>query len=304
MGALSILMVSFLIASGLSFFWVYFFWKQDKYEKEPIRQILIVFLFSAFLTFAVLIPEFIGEYLFPWRSEDGFTPTSLVNLFIYLVLFVGFIEELAKFIPVRFYIFKNKDFNEPMDGLVYASTAAMGFAFVENIFYIMSGFAHSTNEGIMMSIARIISSPIHIIFASYWGIELGLYKNHPERKGKVIKGFLIATLLHGLYDFFAYTGIIWGLLAIVVASVILIRKKMKFLLRVSPFNKSNYLMECLHCGEKIKVNSLYCPNCSELTDWKEKSSNNRYFCGNCKNRIYIKNDYCKDCGKKIIWGLK
>ncbi len=303
MGALSILAISFLIASSLSFFWIYFFWKQDKYEKEPIGQVLIVFLLSAFLTFPVIIPESIGERLFPFRDENGIIPTNLVNLFIYLVIFVGLVEELAKFIPVRFYIFRKKDFNEPMDGLVYASVSAMGFAFVENIFYILSGFANSTQEGITMSVARIISSPVHIIFASYWGIELGLYKNHPERKGKVIKGFLIASFLHGLYDFFAYIGMIPGVLAIIVASLVIIRKKMKFLLRVSPFNKSNYLMECIHCGEKIKVNSLYCSNCGELTDWKEKNSNNIYFCGNCKNRIFMKNKICKKCGQKIIWNL-
>ena len=52
----------------------------------------------------------------------------------YLAFIVaGFTEELFKFLVVRTTIYKSPYFDEPIDGLVYSSAAALGFASLENI---------------------------------------------------------------------------------------------------------------------------------------------------------------------------
>ena len=35
-----------------------------------------------------------------------------------------------------FFVYKMKDFNEPIDGVVYGITASLGFATLENLYYV------------------------------------------------------------------------------------------------------------------------------------------------------------------------
>ena len=55
--------------------------------------------------------------------------TNLPGLITYAILGIGLIEELAKMIPFVLVIIHLKSFNEPIDGLIYASFIALGFAF-------------------------------------------------------------------------------------------------------------------------------------------------------------------------------
>ena len=71
---------------------------------------------------AVILEQFGEETL-------GISPSSnifMTALFAYGV--VGFSEELAKFIFLRGYIFPKKEFDEPLDGIVYSVMIGMGFA--------------------------------------------------------------------------------------------------------------------------------------------------------------------------------
>ncbi len=87
-----------------------------------------------------------------------------------------------------------------MDSIVYASVIALGFASYENFLHIkyMSGFE---------LYARAIASPLtHTIFSSIWGYYI--YKFMTGRKKSFfvpVVAFLIASISHGLYDFFSFT---------------------------------------------------------------------------------------------------
>jgi len=300
-----LIFISFLVSIIVSIGWIYYFWKIDRYEKEPIHTIVITFILGAVISLVVPFLEDIGLKIFGLSLEDLIkNPLNhIVPLFLFLIFVVGVVEELAKFIPVKFYVYKTKYFNEPMDGLVYASASAAGFTFVEDTGYILAGFTNGFAEGLVMAFVRVLTSPAHILFASYWGIALGLYKKNPSKKDEVIKGFSIAVILHGLYDFFAFLNLLPGIVIIVIITLFLLIRKVNLLTRISPFNKANYLVQCKFCKNLIPVNAQFCTNCGKSTDWIEKEDkiNLKYFCKKCKKEIYLGQKFCTNCGTKIRW---
>ena len=55
---------------------------------------------------------------------------ALISFFV-----IGLGEEFFKASATYFTIYKNQEFNEPMDGIVYSVTTGIGFSVVENILY-------------------------------------------------------------------------------------------------------------------------------------------------------------------------
>ena len=49
---------------------------------------------------------------------------------------VGLGEELCKYIVLVLYALRKPSFNEPFDGIVYAVMISLGFAALENVFYV------------------------------------------------------------------------------------------------------------------------------------------------------------------------
>jgi RsiW-degrading membrane proteinase PrsW (M82 family) len=89
-----------------------------------------------------------------------------------------------------------KQFDEPVDGIIYSSVLALGFASFENLQHLtyLSGFE---------LFGRAVAGPlVHTIFASIWGYTTGI--TH-LRKGRIFlaaaAGLGLASILHGLYDF-------------------------------------------------------------------------------------------------------
>ena len=103
---------------------IYFIYKNDLYEKEPHELLIKTF----FLGCIVVVPALVFELIF---DENFFN-----NTFLYAMLGVALAEEGSKFFFLRYFNYKKNDFNEPYDGIMYAVVISMGFALVENIFYV------------------------------------------------------------------------------------------------------------------------------------------------------------------------
>jgi RsiW-degrading membrane proteinase PrsW (M82 family) len=117
------------------------------------------------------------------------------------------VEEFCKYIVVKCFIFNTEHFDERLDGVVYMVVASMGFAGFENVMYIL-GSSNPTMTGIIRCVT---STPAHAIFSGFLGLFLGnayiCRKNQEYGKawGQIILGFLIAVLLHGIYDICAFS---------------------------------------------------------------------------------------------------
>lgn len=161
-----------------------YIYRQDKYEPEPLRLLILAFLggiVSIFLDLGLV--SFINTV---WYSDTVFYSAFME---------AGIPEELCKFTVLFLLIWWNKNFNEYMDGIVYATFVSMGFACIENILYV---FSSGFGTGIMRAI---ISVPGHFLFGVLMGYFLSLAKfSKKGRLGYLLLSLLTPALAHGLFD--------------------------------------------------------------------------------------------------------
>lgn len=208
--------------------YVYF---RDKYEKEPIGLILKGILLGAIIIFPVGLIE---NYIMGFSTGLSKIPKAAFDGFIV----AGATEEAFKYFVVFILIWRNRNFNEKFDGIVYAVSVAIGFAAIENIFYIFSG--NSLQTGIVRAFTAV---PGHTIFGVVMGFYLGLARFSNQGKGKwMLRAFTVPWLLHGIYDFMLMSGHTVLLLLFIPFLIFMYRyglKRMKEFNEQSIFNPSN-----------------------------------------------------------------
>lgn len=165
---------------------VYF---RDKYEKEPIGMILKGLIFGGIIIFPV---AFIESLLMKIGSSLPVIPKAAWDGFFV----AGFTEELFKYLIVLLLFFRNRNFNERYDGIVYAVSVSLGFAGIENIMYV---FQHGMTTGLLRAFTAV---PAHMIMGTVMGYYLGLARFTPSRRTYyLIMALLIPVIIHGFYDF-------------------------------------------------------------------------------------------------------
>ncbi len=105
-------------------------------------------------------------------------------------------EELFKALVLYAYCVRHKEFDEPMDGVVYGVVASLGFATLENVMYV-------TQHGVGVAILRAFTAvPGHGFCGAIMGYYAGQAKFRPQRRAAyVLASLFFPILLHGLYDF-------------------------------------------------------------------------------------------------------
>jgi len=172
---------------------VIFILLNDRYDREPARLLIKVFLMGMLVTLPTIVVELIGQYFNIFSGIYGL----LFEAFIV----IGLSEEFFKRRVVLRYAFYHPAFNEKLDGIVYCSLAALGFATLENIFYVISYYP--MNENIWITRA-FLSVPVHMLLGIIMGYYLSLakYCPHPGKcKSYMTRSLLIPAALHGAFDF-------------------------------------------------------------------------------------------------------
>jgi len=131
----------------------------DRFDREPFRLVLKVFLFGMLATLPTIAAETIGGFL---NIFNG----SLFGTFIEAFIVVGLAEEFFKRRVVMKHAFNHPAFDEKMDGIVYCSFAALGFATLENILYVTLYYANVPNVWLTRAI---LSVPAHVLL----GVTMG-----------------------------------------------------------------------------------------------------------------------------------
>lgn len=185
-------MLSYLLLFGIAVLPVVllmvFIYRQDKYQKEPIKS-----LAKAFIGGMIAIPlDILIVSAIDWLLGN----TWLANtVFFSAFLEAGIPEELSKFLIFMIFIWRDKNFDEYFDGIVYATFIGLGFACVENIEYV---FSYGFSTGVVRAL---LSVPGHFLFGVLLGYFLSMAKFHPEKRGTyLLTGLLSAMLAHGLFD--------------------------------------------------------------------------------------------------------
>ncbi|HDP80533.1 MAG TPA: PrsW family intramembrane metalloprotease [Spirochaetes bacterium] len=192
-----------LLAVIPPFAFLFYVMRMDSLEPEPWGYIMKVLLLGGLSC----VPAGIAESLL--GTIPIFGMGGIVGAFIKSFFLIAPVEELAKLMVVLLFVWKNKNFNEENDGVVYVGTAAIGFAMAENIMYV---FQHGMTVGIARALTAI---PLH----TFSGVIMGYYTGKArfagdKKKERTLlrKGFLYAYGIHGLYDTFALSGSILGLM--------------------------------------------------------------------------------------------
>lgn len=193
---------------------------KDKYEKEPKRLLLACFLFGGIVS--IVITTIL--YLMIDHVVELNNDFSILQQFIRAFFIVALVEEFSKYVVVRYFAQTRKAFNEPYDGIIYAVMVSMGFAAVENIFYVLEG-------GYQIALLRAFTAvPAHATF----GVLMGYYMGKAKFSNRIqynLTGLALAILFHGAYDFFLFInwipGISIGAFVSLIVAIILSKKAIK-----------------------------------------------------------------------------
>jgi RsiW-degrading membrane proteinase PrsW (M82 family) len=168
---------------------------RDEYDREPLQHLIIAFVLGILTAFPVV---FVGGQL---RTLLGVGMGSDIwGIVVYAFVVVALTEEGMKYLVLRNYAYRLKEFDEPYDGIMYGATISLGFAAIENVLYVMEG-------GQEVALLRMFTAvPAHAVFGILMGYFAGRAKFMAKGSPQIerLKGLLIAVLFHGLYDFFLF----------------------------------------------------------------------------------------------------
>ena len=204
--------------------WLAFFYQQDRLEPEPVGYILGVFALGALLAAAVGTPLLdnvfhVGKWLY----------TDTLTTILGGILVVGFTQEFLKYAAVRYSIYNSAEFDEPTDGIIYATAAGLGYATVLNIQFVVANGGVDLGAGV---IAMAVVALAQASFAGITGYFLGQAKFKADPIWWMPLGVALAATANGVFNWLR--GIItrgslslsgstasswWGLLLAAVVAV-------------------------------------------------------------------------------------
>ncbi|MBI4976695.1 MAG: PrsW family intramembrane metalloprotease [Spirochaetes bacterium] len=189
-------------------FFLFYVLRNDRLEPEPAGLILKALLLGAASVFPAAVIEAVVLKMPPFTA-GGLTGAALQSFIV-----IAPAEEALKLAAVLLFIWKHPAFNEENDGIVYTVAASIGFAMFENVFYV---FQHGIGTGMMRAMTSI---PMHVFTGILMGYFIGLAKFDTDTggSGKIFTGFVIACIIHAVYDTFALSGT--SLAALIIPLVI------------------------------------------------------------------------------------
>jgi RsiW-degrading membrane proteinase PrsW (M82 family) len=180
-----------LVPAGI---WLVFFYLQDRAEPEPKGFVLAIFALGALLAAAIGIPLLENVFrVSNWIYRD--TMATILGG----ILVVGFTQEYLKYAAVRYSIYNSGEFDEPTDGVIYATAAGLGYATVLNINFVLA------NGGVDLGAGVIRIAVVALAQASFAGVTgyfLGRAKFESEPIWWMPLGITLAATFNGLFHWF------------------------------------------------------------------------------------------------------
>ncbi len=280
-----------LISTGA---WVWVLRRYDKLQPEPLKVLLRVGLWGGLMS---VIPAIIGNSLANhFLGLGGFASDLSRRVSLPLALasavFIGINEEFWKFLATLRLVRKLPEFDEPLDGMIYGMTVALGFAALENIEYIVR-----FGPGVLLA-RSLLSIPIHLACGAIWGYGLARAKFISKRQRYFITAIpylLAAAGVHAAFDFFIFlrTWTIFLVFPLLFFIVWYSNKKLLYLRDQSLCLTGNI---CQHCEKCNAAQAKFCINCG-----LPLGAGGEFFqiCGNCQIRVPHNDNFCFKCGHKL-----
>ncbi len=178
---------------------VYVYGKDHPKNKEPIGLLIALFVFGGVAAYAVLYLGDGAEFLF----NKYIHISGELGDFLFYLLAVALVEEGVKYIVLLIITWRAKSFDCWFDGVIYAVFVSLGFATLENVYYL---FADDNPFGLAMRRA-LVSVPGHAINGVFMGTLYSLARlaansgKKGAKKGFLLLSLLVPTITHGFYDY-------------------------------------------------------------------------------------------------------
>ena len=169
------------------------FYKQDRLEPEPKKYVLGILILGALLASSIGQPVIQNSFrVQDWMGEN-WKISILTSIFV-----VGFVQEFLKYAAVRYTIYYSSEFDERVDGIIYAAAAGLGYATVLNLQYVIGNGGVHLGVGVL----RItINALAQASFAGITGYFLGRAKFEDMGALWLPAGVTLAAVLNGIVTF-------------------------------------------------------------------------------------------------------
>jgi RsiW-degrading membrane proteinase PrsW (M82 family) len=225
----------------------------DRYEKEPIGMLAITFLWGA--TVAVFFSGIINTI---GGTVVGVVLGEGAGGFFTAVISAPIVEESTKGLALLvLFLWKKDEFDDVLDGIIYAVMVGLGFAMVENFLYYGRAFAEGgVPQGALVFGIRGVFSPFtHPLFTSMTGIGLGLARQTNRTFVKFaapVVGLMGAMTLHAIWNGSSYVlgglSLFFNLFVYTPVLIIAVLAVAAFALRREGRIVKQYLTPELHNG--------------------------------------------------------
>lgn len=181
-------------------FYLFFLWKFDRYEPEPIDAIVKHFLWGAIgsIIFGIIMSSFFITDI------NYLQTTNEISSLLLAILVAPITEEIAK----GLFLIKSsqKDYFDNMtDGIVYGGAIGLGFGMTENFMYFLMYNDNFVNWLSIVIIRSVFSATMHAIATATFGAMLAKAKFTVKKSHKIILpiiGLLLAMAFHATWNFF------------------------------------------------------------------------------------------------------
>lgn len=190
------ILLCLILAPLPSIIWLAFYLRKDKHP-EPNRMIIKIFLLGALVVVAAGFLEFATSFA---------SKIIYLNKIWFIVISFALIEEILKYLVVRFGVLKNPEFDEPVDAMIYMIIAALGFAAAENIYLLSQIHPQEIPlaSTLLFITTRFLGATfLHALASAIAGYFLAasLLITSKIRKILIGGGILAATILHSIFNY-------------------------------------------------------------------------------------------------------
>ncbi|MFM1652746.1 glutamic-type intramembrane protease PrsW [Brevibacillus sp. B_LB10_24] len=175
-----------------------YFYLRDNLQPEPISMVVRSFIFGVLLVFPIMTLQYIIQS--EWQLDHPLFQAVVAS---------ALIEEFFKWLVVYHTAYKHVEFDEPYDGIVYAVAVSLGFATLENFFYLLT-------NGLEIAFWRaLLPVSSHALFGVLMGYYLGIgkfSKDLQKKQRRIAVSLFIPIALHSVYNLIFLTAQQWMLL--------------------------------------------------------------------------------------------
>jgi RsiW-degrading membrane proteinase PrsW (M82 family) len=178
------------IAPGISL--LTYVYLKDRYDAEPVHMVVRMFLLGMLVVIPIMV---IQRGLLLWFGDSPVAFAFLIS---------AGVEESLKWFVLYHIIYNHTEFDEPYDGIVYATAVALGFATLENVLY---AFFQPSSFGSLL-VRALLPVSGHALFGVTMGYYLGKAKfaSGPRTRLFLALSIILPLFWHGLYDWIMLTA--------------------------------------------------------------------------------------------------